>query len=110
MIQSLNFSSDNQFSIEANYTIQKDISQRYIESVSFTLAPKIDINFIQIYKNIPSVVLTVDQIDKIYSSYDLEFKKDENNNFVGVIITFNNLKRQKEYNDVNALIIGDVID
>lgn len=109
-IQTLNFSSDTQFSIKANYTIQKDISQRYIETVSFTLASKIDIDFIQTYKKIPSVVLTVDQIDKIYSSYDLEFKKDENNNFIGVIITFNNLKRQKEYNDVNALIIGDVID
>jgi len=110
VIQSLNFSSDNQFLIEANYTIQKDISQRYIETVSFTLAAKIDIDFIQTYKNIPSVILTIDKIDKIYSSYNLEFKKDENNNFIGVIITFNNLKRQKEYNDVNALIIGDVID
>lgn len=90
--------------------IVKDISNRHIENVTFPLQASVEIDFLYQYQSLPSVILTIDQANKLYSSYTLDFKTDTNNNYTGVTINFVNLKRKKNYGDINVLVIGDEVD
>lgn len=108
-IQGLNFSSSNPFNIEIKYTYADDIVNSFIESINFELCPEIYIDFINKYNNLPGILLTIDEKNKKYTSYDTTFKKNDLGQYIGVTITFNNLKRLREPVEVNAIIIGDNI-
>lgn len=109
-IQGLNFNSTKPFNFDITYTYRDDITNRFIECINFELAPEINIDFLQTYKNVPGLVLTIDEKDKKYSSYSTTFKTNEQGLYNGVTITFNNLKRLREPIDVNVIIMGDSID
>lgn len=109
-IQGLNFTSVKPFNFDITYTYHDDITNHFIECINFELAPEINIDFLQTYKNIPGLVLTIDEKDKKYSSYSTTFKTNEQGLYNGVTITFNNLKRLREPIDVNVIIMGDSID
>ena len=108
-IQELNFSSSTPFNIEIQYTYVDDITNYFIESINFELCPEIYIDFLNKYTDLPGIILTIDEKNKKYTSYDTVFKKNDLDQYIGVTITFNNLKRLREPIEVNAIIIGDDI-
>lgn len=89
------------------YTINQSITTKHIESITTPLEKKIEIKFENQYKELPAVIPTIDQDNKIYSSYDLDFERDENNYYTGVKIDFKSFKRVRKYGDINITIIGD---
>ncbi len=107
---SINFAGAKPFDIQMNYSYYDDISSSGIECINFDLQSEIHLDFIKRYKSVPGVVLTVDKQNKRYSSYDTVFSIDGDGLYNGVTIIFNNLKRIREPIDVNAIIIGDVVD
>ena len=108
-IQGLNFTSTKPFNFDIKYTHRDDITNKFFECINFELAPEINIDFLNTYKNIPGLILTIDKKNKKYSSYDTTFKTNEDGEYNGVTIIFNNLKRIKEPIDVNVIIMGDSI-
>lgn len=56
----------------------------------------------------PSVIVNIDkQYENLYRSYSTEYKKDGQDNYIGVKIYFNNLKSKKNYPMVRINIIGE---
>lgn len=108
-IQGLNFSSTKPFEIDIKYTYHDDITNKFIECINFELTQEITIDFLNTYKSLPGLILTIDKQNKKYSSYDTVFKTNNLDEYIGVTITFNNLKRLREPIEVNAIIIGDDI-
>jgi len=106
-LNGLNFSSAENFNINVDYTLKPDISGYSIETIGFMLQSQINIDFMHAYSDLPSVIITIDKKDKIYSSYDTVFKTNSDNEYIGVQINFNNLRRIKNPIQVNAIIIGD---
>ena len=89
------------------YDLKTDISSCLIERISTTIEQTFDIQFNNLYQNEPSIILTVDEKDKNYSSYSLNFHKNENNLYNGVKITLNNFRRKRIYGEISIIIIGD---
>ena len=87
----------------------QDITTQYIESFLCVIESSINLDFDYNYKTLPSVIITIDQDDKIYSSYNLKFTTNNNNEYTGVKITFKNLKRSKKERHINITIIGDEV-
>jgi len=87
----------------------KPLTSQHIESVTFTLASKIDIDFLFAYATIPGIIITANESSKLYSSYSLNFKQNDDNEYIGVTISFKNLKRKREYDNINVIIIGDEV-
>lgn len=86
---------------------EKEIYEsHHIEVVEVKLSDKISIKFEDSYERKPFVLVDLEKEDKddLYKDYDLKFeeevvKKDDSNVILysGVNITFNNLKKRKEY-------------
>ena len=95
------------YSFKIRYQIYNSLLTQNIESIVTPLKKNIEIQFGKKYKKIPSVIPTINEDDKVYTSYITDFVIDENNCYTGVKITFKNLKRQKEYGNINITIIGN---
>ena len=91
---------------------EDDIMSNYVEMVDTILQDEINIEFNRPYVNMPAIIPTIDKKYKsYYKSYDTEFIIDEETNqYTGVTITFNKLKRKKIYPTINLTIIGDTIN
>ena len=91
---------------------EDDIMSNYVEMVDTILQDEINIEFNRPYVNMPAIIPTIDKKYKsYYKSYDTEFIIDEETNqYTGIIITFNKLKRKKIYPTINLTIIGDTIN
>lgn len=91
----------------------------YIEMIETSLNKEITINFNYSYINTPSVIINIDgKYEGLYKSYTTdyimetadEYNPNQDTKFVGVKITFNNLKVRKSYPLIKITIIGDLID
>lgn len=91
---------------------EDDIMSNYVEMVDTILQDEINIEFNRPYVNMPAIIPTIDKKYKsYYKNYDTEFIIDEETNqYTGVTITFNKLKRKKIYPTINLTIIGDTIN
>ena len=91
---------------------EDDIMSNYVEMVDTILQDEINIEFNRPYVNMPAIIPTIDKKYKsYYKSYDTEFIIDEETNqYTGVTITFNKLKRKIIYPTINLTIIGDTIN
>ena len=107
-IGALTFTSTKPFEFDIRYTYQNDIIST-VECINFELTSEININFLNVYKSIPGVVLTIDKQDKMYSSYDTVFTTNQDGDYTGVKLIFNNLKKIRQPIKVNAIIIGDKV-
>ena len=94
------------YSFSIRYTLKKDLFEQKIESIITPLKKNISLEFANKYSKIPSVIITVDEDNKKYSSYNTSFLMDMDGNYSGVDITFNSLRRQRFYDDINITIIG----
>ena len=95
------------YEFSVRYDLKTDISSCTIERISTTIANTLDIQFNHLYKKEPSIILTMDEKNKNYSSYTLSFTKNENNLYNGVKITFNGFRRKRIYGEISIIIIGD---
>ena len=109
-IKSIGFTQNKPFDIDISYKLKQEISFKAIECITANLASSIKIDFINTYKNIPSVIPTIDKNNKIFSSYETSFEKDINNNYIGVTIEFKNIRKRNSDIELSILIIGDKID
>ena len=98
------------YNIRISYTLRNSLTNQYMESVTTQLGKSININFTNAYKTLPAIILTIDKEKQNFSSYNLSFHYDDNNNYVGVTIIFKNYKTSKLNRDINVLIIGEEID
>lgn len=124
----LNSDQDNIYSVDLlgyERTVQTKIDAQetfpgthYIEMIETPLNKEILINFNYSYSKIPSVIINIDEkYEGLYKSYSTdyitetgdEYNLNENTQFIGVKITFNNLKVRKSYPLIKITIIGDSI-
>lgn len=106
---SINRAHSYEFTI--TYDLKTDISAHSIERISTTIQNIFNIRFNNLYKEEPSIILTVDEKDKNFSSYTLSFTKDANNLYYnGVKITLNGFRRKRTYGEISIIVIGDKID
>lgn len=98
--------TDNTYTFEISYTIKDSIMLQDIESIVTPLTEEIEIGFQNTYTKTPAVIVTIDENNKVYSSYETTFKKNKKKEFTGVTVKFNKIKKQKKYGDVNITIIG----
>lgn len=87
-------------------------SSHSIEEIKTPLSKEIEINFSKEYNKQPHVVITIDkQYEDLYRSYSTEFIKNNlDTEYIGVKITFNNLKSKNSYPEIGICIIGDPIE
>lgn len=84
-------------------------SSHYIEMVDVILQKEVDITFSQPYKN-PKIAITIDEKDEdIYTRIvpKLIKEREEDEKYIGVKITFTNLRNRSSYPKIGVLIIGD---
>ena len=98
--------NDYYYKFNLSYTINDSLLLQDIESIVTKLKKEIKIEFNNLYIDIPAIITTIDTDDKVYNSYSTKFETNEDNYYENVTITFNGLKRQKEYGDINITIIG----
>lgn len=102
--------AEKEYMMFLRYTVKPSVLQetftKKIESITTTLEREIELNLNNEYTELPGVIVTIDEKDKIYSSYETSFEKNNQGKYNKVTIKFNNLKRQKEYGDVNIIVIG----
>lgn len=85
-----------------------NIMSHYIEAIDTILSETITITFKRTYTKMPHVIPTIDaKYQSYYKSFNTSFIQDEDENYTGVIITFNKLKRKQQYPIINFVIIGD---
>ena len=77
-----------------------------MESITTNFEKEMEISFNNRYKKLPAIIITADDNNKSFSGYSLYFSQDENNNYIGVKIIFENVRRRKNYEDINITIIG----
>ena len=84
-------------------------NSHHIEILETKLSKEIDIDFSEQYsEGIPSVIVNIEKkYENLYKEYSTEYKKDENDNYTGVVISFKNLKTKKNYPFIKITIIGD---
>lgn len=87
----------------------KSYNSHYMEMVNTTLDKSIEIQFGQSFYNIPAINITMDEKTRaLFSDYTLNFeKKEDDDTYYKVTITFLKLKRRQNYPEINILIIGD---
>lgn len=98
------------YNFDIRYTVRDDITTKCIELITTPLDRVLDIEFSNTYKTLPAVIPTIDEDKKVYSSYSLSFDTNENNEYIGVKISFNKFKKSKSYGDINITIIGEKSD
>ena len=102
---------DNEkYTFSIRYSTKKPLFSHDIENITTQLQSKIELDFEYNYKDIPAIILTIDSNDKLYKSYETSFVTNEDNEYSGVVITFNGLKRQRNYGDINITVIGNGVD
>lgn len=106
VVQELISSTDIYHNLSISYTLKNNLVNQKIESITTPFENVIELEFVNSYKNLPGVIITTDEDKKKFSSYTTQFTQNENNEYVGVKINFKNVKRSKEYNDVNITIIS----
>ena len=95
----------NRSKLVDNREEQETYESHHIEVVEAKLSNKISIKFEDSYEKEPFILVDLEKESKnLYRDYDLEYEKEiirENNKEIpmcsGVKITFNNLKKRKEY-------------
>ena len=95
----------NRSELVDNREEQEIYESHHIEVVEAKLSNKISIKFEDSYEKEPYILVDLEKESKnLYKDYDLEYEKEiirENNKeipmYSGVKITFNNLKKRKEY-------------
>jgi len=90
----------------------KTQSSHYIEIVDTVLQKTIDITFNRPYKQQPKIYITIDEkYEYLYRNYTISpidnGKDGDLKEYLGVQITFNNLKNTNTYPPVGVVIIGD---
>lgn len=103
---SINIDTEKTYTFTLSYSLYEELTTQSIESIVTPLSNKIEIEFENIYYEIPGVILTIDKDKKVYTTYNTTFIMDENNYYSGVIVELNGLKKQKQYPDINITIIG----
>ena len=106
VVQELISSTDIYHNLSISYTLKNNLVNQKIESITTPFESVIELEFVNSYKNLPGVIITTDEDKKKFSNYTTQFTQNENNEYVGVKINFKNVKRSKEYNDVNITIIS----
>ena len=85
-----------------------DFFSHHVEMIETPLEKEITIEFTRVYKQMPSIIPTIEKkYQTYYKSYSIEFTKNDANRYTGVTITFNSLKRKNIYPNINIVIIGD---
>lgn len=92
--------------LSISYSLKNNLSSQKIESITTPFQKEIELSFNNIYEKIPGIIITVDEDKKQFSGYSTTFKQNENNFYNGVKIKFQNVKRSKEYDDINITIIS----
>lgn len=90
----------------------KTQSSHYIEIIDTVLQKTIDITFNRAYKQQPKIYITIDEkFEYLYRNYTISLinngKEGDLKEYLGVKITFNNLKNTNTYPPVGVVIIGD---
>ena len=86
----------------------KTESSHYIEVVDTVLQKTIDITFNRAYKQLPKIYITIDEkFEYLYRNYSISPVNNEEGEYIGVQITFNNLKNTNTYPPIGVVIIGD---
>lgn len=98
---------DDETTFKISYTLYDDLTSQKIESIVTELQKEIELSFNNKYKKIPAIILTIDKDNQVYSNHSLKFTQDDNLNYTGVKILFENIKRKKNYGDINITIIGE---
>lgn len=106
VVQELISSTDIYHNLSISYTLKNNLVNQKIESITTPFESVIELEFVNSYKNLPGVIITTDEDKKKFSSYTTQFTQNENNEYIGVKINFKNVKRSKEYSDVNITIIS----
>ena len=106
VVQELISSTDIYHNLSISYTLKNNLVNQKIESITTPFESVIELEFVNSYKNLPGVIITTDEDKKKFSSYTTQFTQNENNEYVGVKINFKNVKRSKEYSDINITIIS----
>ena len=101
----IGFESENSSPQENNtYT---NISH-HIEIIETQLNKTINIEFSEKYLTMPSIIVNIEkQYESLYRSYSIEYKKNNKEEYIGVNISFNNLKTKNLYPEIKITIIGD---
>lgn len=92
--------------LEVSYTFKNDLTVQKVESITTEFKSSIDLEFTNTYKNLPAVIISVDEDKKNFSEYTTSFSQNENNEYVGVKVVFKNVKRIKDSYDINITIIS----
>ena len=92
--------------ISISYTLKNELGSQKIESITTPFAKNIELEFNNKYDTLPAVIITANEDTKKFSSYVTHFTQDINNKYDGVNIEFKNVKRSKEYDDINITIIS----
>ena len=100
---------NKQYQFTLHYTLKEDLTNQDIECITTEIQKSLHIQFNNTYKNIPAIIPTIDERNKIYSSYELLFDTDADGYYTGVEINFKNFKRTQYHGDINIVIIGDKI-
>lgn len=101
---------NQEYSFTITYTLRQDLTNQDIECVITEIQKNLQIKFNNTYKDLPSIIPTIDERNKIYSSYELLFDRNEHGYYTGVTIAFKNFKRTQYHGDINIIIIGEKID
>ena len=94
------------YKIKITYTLKNDITTQKIESITTPFEKEIELTFNNVYIKTPGIVVTMDEDKKPFTSYIVDFTKNKKKKIIGCKITFKNVKRMKEYDDLNITIIG----
>lgn len=94
------------FDMELRYTLRSDITTQKIESITTQFQKEIELSFNYEYEDVPGIIITMDEDKKPFGSYIVNFYENENNKINGCKITFKNVKRMKDYDNLNITIIS----
>ena len=100
------YNNEFEYNINISYTFKEDVASHLMESITTNFEKEMEISFNNRYKKLPAIIITADDNNKSFSGYSLYFSQDENNNYIGVKILFENVRRRKNYEDINITIIG----
>lgn len=90
--------------------IPQDNSSHVVEITEATLSKSIELKFENKYSKIPGVIVNIDQkYLSYYKEYKTSYLQDEDEKYIGVIITFEKLKSKAIYPEIRIIIIGDPI-
>ena len=92
--------------VSISYTLKNNLVNQKVESITAPFNKTIELEFTNLYKNLPGIIITVDEDKKKFSGYETRFSQNENNQYNGVKINFKNVKRSKEYSDINITVIS----